>query len=565
MADGDGAIGEIDRAFRQEGFERDWAATPKIRYRGPIKCNNTTVLLSVDVPDFDFVTAPDIRIDNLADLTNRVLPHVFGDDGSLCYMERTSSVLDRYDPGGTIVFCLAAAKRTLEDAISGKSDRDLAAEFFAYWGRLAYVDLPKSFGGDSVVISWLSMTDGDAALLTPIVTEKDKIAETFVRRHKSLTGSAPISSATCSVLHLPIVLTVSNKLNQWPPKTLADVLLWLGGYATKFTDLLRKAILAGTAVSWLMVLRAKNGDFLVLVKLPIGFDKTEFTETRRASLPDLLLKKADATPIERFTGWPISSEYVFGRNLHGMANFVNKKIMLIGCGTIGGFLAQQLAQSGAGAGEKGDLCLVDIDNLSPANLGRHLLGVPYLAKNKAEGCQQFLSESIPHLRIRAMQVNALELRPMMKKFDLIIDATGEEAFSIALNQYAIDAAPKFPPVLFAWLLGNGAAVQSLYFDGGDHACFKCLKPIMNEPPRYDMLREKSRFVRNLACGDPTYLPFPVSRSVQAASLALEMALSWARSDVRHRFQGRVLDSELAKPMKDGNPEKSKKCPACRVS
>jgi hypothetical protein len=154
----------------------------------------------------------------------------------------------------------------------------------------------------------------------------------------------------------------------------------------------------------------------------------------------------------------------------------------------------------------------------------------------------------------------------MSRYDLIIDTTGEDATSYALNQRAIDGAPDFPPVLFVGLLGNGAATQALFFDGrGDHACFKCLKPAMNEPARYEVLREQTRIVHTLACGDSSYIPFPVSRSVQAASLGLEMVLSWAKGDLRHRFQGRVLDSTLAMQVKDGNPTRSRSCPACRAS
>jgi tRNA A37 threonylcarbamoyladenosine dehydratase len=68
-----------------------------------------------------------------------------------------------------------------------------------------------------------------------------------------------------------------------------------------------------------------------------------------------------------------------------MENLAGKRILLIGCGTIGSFLAQQLTQCGCGRAG-GRLDLVDDDVLRPANLGRHLLGVPYLNRNKAEGC-----------------------------------------------------------------------------------------------------------------------------------------------------------------------------------
>ena len=566
MADGGRVAGEIERAFRHVGFQRDWSATPTLRYRGSLKCHNTVVELVVDVPDLDFVRPPDIRVNDLSSLPSKVLPHIFGGDGGLCYMQRNVTTLDRYDPCGTILFCLEQAKRTLEDAISGRSERDIAAEFFAYWGNFGYVDLPKSFTGSSAVQTILAVRENATFPDTLIVTEKGDLPVALRRRHSALVGNAPIISRTCYVMHVPILLTVGRDKDRWPPKTLSALLGWLAGYATQFVELLTRAILEG-GKDWLVVLRAPNGDFLVEVKLPPAFDTVEFTETRRGTLPDWLIsKKPETVDVVRYTGWPISSDYIFGRNMGEMINLANKRIMLIGCGTIGSLLAQQLAQSGAGVGDRGELMLVDDDFLSAANIGRHLLGITYIGEHKSEGCRRFLLDSLPHVNIRATMRNAADLRPLMPRYDLIIDATGEDAFSIALNQWAVDAAPKFPPVIFTWLLGNGVGTQSFFYDGDrTQSCLKCLQPVMNEPARFEMAKDETRFGRTLACGDAGYIPYPVSRSSQAASLALEMALAWVRKDLRHRLMHRVLDFEHAKSFRDNNPDPSPRCPACRGS
>ena len=567
MAEGGNVLGEIDRAFRQEGFERDWNVTPKVVYRGQIRCINSAVSLSVHLRDLDFLRAPRIRVENLAELPRTVLPHISSSDGNLCYIEGGSTTLDRYDPEGTIVFCLRAAKQTLEDAISGKSAGDIAAEFFAYWGEAAFVDLPKTFQGESAFESWIALRPGWPEFGTPIITPNGDVAEALLRQHLRFSGRKEVENRPCTVLRLPITLSVGQCAGKWPPTTLAALLEWLGAHAAQFSHALRKAIQGDQANKWLILIRANNGDFLVRVELPAAYNTEEFTKTRRANLPDFVIKQIPTeVQIDRRAGWPIGSEYIFSRNLNGQANLSNKKILLVGCGTIGGFLAQQMAQSGAGTGDRGELHLVDEDLLGPANLGRHLLGIPHLGHNKATACRDFLLETIPYVSVRATPENVSRVWGLMPRYDLIIDTTGEDATSYALNQRAIEGAPDFPPVLFAGLLGNGAAAQALYFDGrGDHACFKCLKPIMNAPARYEALREKTRIVHTLACGDSSYIPFPVSRSVQAASLALEMTLSWAKGDLRHRFQGRVLDETLAMQVKDGNPSRSAACPACRIS
>jgi tRNA A37 threonylcarbamoyladenosine dehydratase len=128
----------------------------------------------------------------------------------------------------------------------------------------------------------------------------------------------------------------------------------------------------------------------------------------------------------------------------GRSNLSGKNIVLIGCGTIGSFLAQQLAQSGAGAAG-GKLVLVDHDKLKTGNLGRHLLGTPYLDRPKAEGCRDFLRDQLPMLNIEFRNIDAAASDWTTTGFDLVIDATGEEGFSIAVNERSVKARPVGPP------------------------------------------------------------------------------------------------------------------------
>jgi hypothetical protein len=211
---------------------------------------------------------------------------------------------------------------------------------------------------------------------------------------------------------------------------------------------------------------------------------------------------------------------------------------------------------------KGTLSLIDNQILEPSNLGRHLLGIPYLQTNKAVACKRFIESQLPQVKITAFEGNALTSLNSLGAYDLIIDATGAEAFSIALNDAAVNLRPTSPPVLFIYLEGNGAAAQGILTGESNRACYKCLKTDLNGPSRYRLLKSDTAFVRNLACGDATYIPFPVSRSVQAAALALEMCLDWANGKPKPLFRTRLFDEDLAFQVKDGNPDATAKCPAC---
>ncbi|WP_050384431.1 ThiF family adenylyltransferase [Bradyrhizobium pachyrhizi] len=227
------------------------------------------------------------------------------------------------------------------------------------------------------------------------------------------------------------------------------------------------------------------------------------------------------------------------------------------------FSAYNLAQSGAGS-LGGCLTLIDSDRLSPANLGRHILGISFLGRNKADGCAEYIRGQLPHLAIESRPLDATAILASLSG-DLIIDATGEEPFSIALNHHALSRRPNFPPVLHAWIVGNGGVTQALLCDGPEHGCFKCQKPKLASEPRYRVLRPDSgnELQRNPACGDGLS-PFPVSASMSAAALALDLVLAWNSGDLRHRYRTRVLDPDRSFQIKDMNLTPAPEYPACRT-
>jgi molybdopterin/thiamine biosynthesis adenylyltransferase len=349
----------------------------------------------------------------------------------------------------------------------------------------------------------------------------------------------------------------------WPPTTLRQLNLWLGGTCPSAVGRLEAAFAESEgAVQWLGIV-APNATCFARATVPASHRTDEFLKTRRKQLGGILKRIADRVEIDRYNGFRADSAYIFGRNMGGKASLSGKRILLAGCGTIGGFLAQMLTQSGAGA-DGGRLALLDTDGLRTANLGRHLLGVKYLGRNKAEACRDFLLEQLPLLRLEAYDADVLKFSTNLAHFDLVIDTTGEEAVSIALNDRAIRLRPKMAPVIFVWLIGNGAAAQSLLVDDPQLACFKCLKPKLAGPSRFRTLRNGVEIAveKNFSCADALYVPFPVSRSTTAAALACEAALDWANGSASPRFRSRTLDPRLAYTVKDANPAKMRECPAC---
>ena len=171
---------------------------------------------------------------------------------------------------------------------------------------------------------------------------------------------------------------------------------------------------------------------------------------------------------------------------------------------------------------------------------------------------------LPFLDIEARPTDVQKHFAILAEFDLIIDASGEEALSIALNDFAVNKRPNFPPVVYTWIIGNGGAAQAMLCDGPEHACFKCNKPELAGPPRVRVGRQDSPAAlrRMGACGDGLFAPFPVSASTAAAALALDLVLAWNSGKPGSLLRTRLLDPAQSFAAKDTTLSPSAACPAC---
>lgn len=551
----------IDDALKQEGFEKDWSQGPYPAYVGRLERHGLEAEVSVEVADLDFVDLPTIKLLSRGKAEGKRTPHLIGPDGMVCYVAKNAMVFDRYDPGGTVLQCLTLAEKVLGDGLRGRSDIDYIDEFGEYWanGPAILVDLPSDFRGDGEIfnVALSRTTDSETLVLAP----KDGLASSLKAMHTASRGiRAVVASKPCRILRVDRDLGGDG--GGALPRELGSLSAFLdriGGAGE-----LKLALQTGTGLSRWIAICARNATCIAHIQVPKIYDRPEFMKSRKAALPQLLLDRAKDVPVERYLGFPIDERFLYQRNLGELRSLAGKSVVLIGCGTIGGFLSYNLAQSGAGT-LGGRITLVDSDRLLPANLGRHLLGMSFLDRNKADSCAEFIREQLPHINVESRPLDARAILNSLSDADLIINSTGDEPFSIALNHRAVAKRPNFAPVLHTWIAGNGGAAQALLCDGPDYACFKCQKPRLAKDPRHRAIRLNSNneLRRNPACGDGLYAPFPVSASISAAALALDLVLAWNSGDPRHRFRTRVLDPERSYQVKDMNLTPAPECPACR--
>lgn len=553
------ALAEVHRWLISKGFSRVSGETRWYVYDGKLDCNELEVSIRLRFENLDFTDLPEIYLINpRPEKLQRPLSHV-DTKGRLCYLDAETHFLDRYQPAKAIVTLLELARNVLADSLSGKNADDVGYEFSAYWDwsdRGVSLSTPPS--GSVISFNYLaySTPTGNDHKQIVVGTEKEiqKYAEWKNGTLRNISGQAAIWIKMAQ----PPLLPASGT---WPPENFKSFFQWLElvdpSSAKKLSQIVGTK--SGAQNPLLIVLESQSGIVAVQVTLPENIAKSkEYPSRFRKQL--LIDRGIYGTRFYRIRLDDYSPKFLTSRNLIGKG-LESKRIVLIGCGTIGGYLARLLVQVGAGLG-KGELVLYDGQALSVGNIGRHYLDGKYLYDNKAEACCHKLQEEYPSSTIKPVKTDFVSLESM-KKADLLIDATGREPFSVMLNAQALElkhAQHTCPNILYVWVDGNGCCGRTFHFDGTG-ACYRCLRSPSGED-RFQPLTSKEDLVPMQYQCSESYVPFPPSASVQAAAMGLDAVLDWAGGNTTPTFRTRGF-TQSARKHKNQNIDAITGCPACQ--
>ncbi len=158
----------------------------------------------------------------------------------------------------------------------------------------------------------------------------------------------------------------------------------------------------------------------------------------------------------------------------GQANLASSRVLVVGCGALGGVLAQTLFRAGVG-----ELVLVDRDVVDLSNLPRQVLfderqaeyGTP-----KALAARETLEASGGPTRIRehVAHLDARNIELLSEDCDLVLDGTDNLETRYLLNDFCVERG-------LAWIYSGvvGASGLVLPVLPGRSACLRCLFP---DPP-----------------------------------------------------------------------------------
>lgn len=565
------SLTSVHKALLEKGFTLI-RSLPDIQYRGYISFKGKQLPIKLVIIDRNLIKLPSIQLIEIPLEIPKICAHINA-HGYLCYLRNDQVHLRRDNLGGSVLGCLEVAERLLDRLANGDALTDFQDEFSIYWsGAPLLIDIPEEIKEGLIT---------DIALLEISSDQKNDSMLLIGQNHKEM---AQIYSRWGAKPKLNIYMRIVNSdkplgamVTRWPPKNLQDLKDWLTESKSKAVrglfEVVKDAYSLKKNILFLLI-RAPNASCAVMIDfkhartiLPCrnaaSFMRFVFRNKATTDANGVTKAKSHAANIEitRLDPTPIDPRSWLTRNLpDANIGLASKRILLLGCGAIGGYLADLLAKNGAGF-LNGKLILSDDDNLSVGNIGRHLLGFNDLERPKTEALREHLINHYPRISVEIADDNLLN-GTSSKYLDLIIDATGNQSLSLYLSEQRVTGKLS-APIVFSWVAGAGCGAQAYLMHSNKHACLHCLDYASPGGSASVMRQEYTFQLKNAAgsCGD-WLVPFSASAAIHAAALALDLATGWANGKPNPLFRSITLDTQNGKTVKPSSPFKHAKCLIC---
>lgn len=181
----------------------------------------------------------------------------------------------------------------------------------------------------------------------------------------------------------------------------------------------------------------------------------------------------------------------------------NKKVLVVGLGSVGSVCAWQLARAGVG-----QLNVLDYDHLQFGNLPRWLMGFNAIGASKAGFLTQRLATHYPFVQVKGFhhRIGSNEdcklLTQALEGVDLILDATAEWC----VGHYLSDLAKllKIPYVWATGTTGSYGGVIGRVIPDQTQGCWKCFQRHLAEGKIKTPHQENTADVQPVGCFHPTF-------------------------------------------------------------
>ena len=178
-------------------------------------------------------------------------------------------------------------------------------------------------------------------------------------------------------------------------------------------------------------------------------------------VPKLFAPSIVPVPIDRVDAdWALARDH----QLTELQRRRGKRVLVLGCGSLGAPVAELLARAGVG-----ELHLLDKEFFGAENCARHILGAADVGVSKAGALAKRLRQLVPGVNVKAYHALATDwVRQTCKPgtYDLVVDCTGESAVRVMLSRYRHISLGRCP-IVHGWLEPFCAAAHVVHLQPGD--------------------------------------------------------------------------------------------------
>ncbi|MEA1988983.1 MAG: E2/UBC family protein [Pseudomonadota bacterium] len=546
----------------------------KHRYRGVYEYLGHRFVheMRFDEGQVDFIKPPQVVIIKLPDQVPERMPH-FEANNRICYLDVEGVFLDPFDLKASTIQIIEQLHKTFRDTIDRSANEhaeEHAYEFSAYWNSAGSIGILASRAEIGHVYTYErdQLPDGRNAKKLLVYLPKNDIEA------KSSWFSNLAEFVDPNSIEGPenAIYIESNKMplispgELWPPDNFSEFLRWYKSIDPSAYGKLFFLIRKNFQKLRLSIFFRFSGEHIIGIKLKksknraTAIDECIRRKSSHSALEALLKSKKSFENFERIYVEDSSSDFILERNAE--ASLIGKKIVLIGAGTIGGYLAHLLVQNGAGFGG-GYLHIYDSDILTSGNIGRHILGTRYLLQNKSEAICHFIGSDYHYSQANLEAFSEFDYKNINTggTVDLVMDATGNRNFSTLLSHqwHKSNKQSRSAALIHVWIDAAGQVARAL-IDDDNAACYHCIHYITELKPFKEDANPKA--IRR-SCAGSSFFEFSADVSMTAAGLGLSKAISFIGGFSQPRFSNITVGSDV-RNLRSRDVKKSKGCPCCQI-
>lgn len=462
---------------------------------------------------------PDIFIKNTSKPHVHVTP-----GGKICLTDESALLLDINSPEQLVVDCLDRVAQILS-ILPGTDDyqEELKKEFLSYWGiytpgiiYFSILQIPKKEG---LIQEFPLFKYGKTLLLANSTDDANRYICETLGLDSAAAVDKPEEYALVIGLKQGCAFPSPFKQHNW-----FSVMDYIRDNTdTQTSRQFFKLINARVKNKIINIIFISSGtDGNILFGVVVGFSnrrKTPMKSSIKTSVMQINLLREDR-------------DYLLARGGSALS-LTDKRVLLLGCGSVGGYLANNLCQMGIT-----QIDLLDKDNFKSENVYRHFMGYDALrrpgSKGKADLLRGILSDKYPDMDIdsmnyqdRSVEAVILSNPERLSQYNLVISALGEPTINLAINKALVENNIPTPFIVcFNEPYGIGGHVITTNLS--QESCLRCYYSDLLEgtlrPFRGSLVAPDQNFKKSLSGCSSTFVPYSALDSQQTAIHAAHKAI-----------------------------------------